>query len=281
VARINQDIIEYSFSKQSSLYYDLNILVGNDSIYYMITDAQFNIQVLKTVHFDLKKEKTPLSNLRDAFFDDSILKETYRSTHIVFSTPHFTLVPSKFYDDTKKMTYFKNLTNLSEADLITSDALQTEFKNVYIIDNQLYSFTKSIFPQAAVRHVFTALISGYQGIAEARQGHQLFANVRDGWVQILFFDGKDLLFANSYPFKNTGDLLYFIMLVYEQFKLNPETVPLSISGSLTEDSDIYKVIFRYIRHLQFVPTPTYVRLGNQFTGVPPHFYFDLFSIKLC
>ena len=281
MARINQEISEYSFSKQSSIYYDLNILVGNDSIYYMVTDAQFNILILKSFHFDLKKEKTQLSNLRDAFFDDYILKEPYRSTHIVFATPHFTLVPTKFYDETKKETYFRNITNLSSSDLIIYDTLQTGFQNVFVIDNQLLTFAKSIFPQAEVRHVFTPLILGFQGIAELRQGHQLFANVRDGWIQILFFDGKDLLFANAYPFKNTSDLLYFILLVYEQFKLNPETIPLSISGSLTLESDIYKTIFRYIRHLQFVPTPAYVRLGNQFTGVPPHFYFDLYSIKLC
>jgi hypothetical protein len=69
--------------------------------------------------------------------------------------------------------------------------------------------------------------------------------------------------------------------VYEQFKLNPESIPLSISGNMTEDSDIFKYIYRYIRLVSFISAPSYFRLGQEFTGVPQHFYFDLFSIKLC
>ena len=80
---------------------------------------------------------------------------------------------------------------------------------------------------------------------------------------------------------SSQDFAYFILNVYEQFKLSAETTPLSISGSLTEDSDLFKVIYRYIRYIGFVNTPSYFRFGQQFTGIPQHFYFDLFSIKLC
>jgi hypothetical protein len=284
LGRINQEIVEYSFSAKSTLSYELSILVGADSIYYMVNDAQLNILALKTHHFDHNKASIQLENLRTTFFDDSLLKESYRVIKIVFTTPHFTLIPSKFYNDSQRQTYFKNLNTIGQNDFLETDNLKNiGFYNIYQINKPLLEFTKSLFNQSVLQyhHIFTALIEGCRKIAELRTGHQLFANIRDNQVQILFFDGKELIFANGYTFKTNHDLIYFILMVYEQFKLNPEVIPLSISGSLTQDSEIYKIIFRYIRHLHFIQAPPYFRFGNQFTGVPQHFYFDLFSIKLC
>ncbi len=281
MSRINQEIVEYSFSSKSTLSYELSLLVGADSVYYMVNDAQLNILALKSFHFDLKKEKSPIENLKSVFFEDYLLKEAYRTVKIVLTTPHFTLVPSKFYNEKENNAYLKNLTILEESDFISADNFKNQpFKNVFTADKQLVNFIQTIFPQSKTHHIFTALIEGFQKLAELRQGHQIFANVRDGFVQILFFDGKDLIFANAYAFKTAQDLVYYLMLVYEQFKLNPETIPLSISGFLTEDSDIYKYIFRYIRHVNFIQAPLYLRFGNQFTGIPQHFYFDVYSIKL-
>ena len=282
MGRINQDISEYAFSEKSTLAYELNVLVGANSVYYMVADAQLNVLAIKSAHFDHKKETSIVANLKEAFFEDRILKEPYQATKIVFTTPHFTLVPAKFYNDDKRKTYFQNLTIASENSVFECDSFKDiEFKNVYVIEKQLVEFTKTIFPQAQCHNVFTALIQGYQKIAERKSGHQLFANIRDNQIQIFFFDGKNLVFANGYRFVTPQDLIYFVMMVYEQFKLNPENIPLSISGSLTEDSDIFRFIYRYIRLVNFVPAPSYFRFGQQFTGVPQHFYFDLFSVKLC
>ena len=282
MSRINQDIIEYSFSSKSTLSYELSLLIGSDSVYYMVNDAQLNVLALKSFHLDHKKDKTQLSIFKDAFFDDFLLKEPYRVTKIVVATPHFTLVPNKFYNDEQRQLYFENLTDIATTDVFEADSLKNiDFKNVYALDAAILKFVQSTFPLAKRFHVFSALIQGCQKIAETRQGHQVFANIRDGFIQILFFDGKDLVFANAYAFQAPQDLIYYLMMVYEQFKLNPENIPLSISGAMTEDSDIYKYIYRYIRQVQFIPAPPYFRLGHEFTGIPQHFYFDLFSIKLC
>ena len=282
MGRINQDIVEYSFSSKSTLSYELCLLVGSDSVYYMVNDAQLNVLALKSFHNDRKKDRTQLSTFKDAFFEDTLLKEPYRVTKIVFTTPHFTLIPNKFYNDAQRPIYFENLTDLPDNTVFETDSLKNiDFKNVYALEKPMFGFTLTTFPQAKRFHVFTALIQGCQKMAEMRQGHQIFANIRDGFVQILFFDGKDLVFANAYPFQTPQDLIYYIMMVYEQFKLNPESIPLSISGNMTEDSDIFKYIYRYIRLVNFISAPTYFRLGQEFTGVPQHFYFDLFSIKLC
>ena len=282
MGRINQEIVEFAFSPKTTQTYELSLLVGADSIYYLVNDAQLNVLALKSFHFDHRSEKSATAHLKAVFIEDEMLKLPFRATKIVFTTPHFTLVPTKFYDDKSRLAYFENLTTLNGKEHFDVDIIKNiESHNVYLVENELVDALKATFPQAQYYHYMTPLIQGYQKVATSREGRQMFANVRDGHVQVLFFDGKDLVFANSFLYRTSQDLVYFILNVYEQFKLNPEMTPLSISGSLTEDSDIFKVIYRYIRYISFVNTPPYFRFGQQFTGIPQHFYFDLFSIKLC
>ena len=282
MGRINQEIVEFAFSQKATPSYELNVLVGSDSIYYVVSDAQLNVLVLKSFHFD-QRPNIPLSaGLKTTFFDDPLLKETYRHTRIVFTTPHFTLIPTKFYDENQHAAYFENLTELIGFDQIAVDPIKNiDVQNIYLVDSQLVATAKAILPYAQHHHIFTSLILGFQKIAEHRGGYQVFANIRDGYLQVLFYDGRDFIFANSFAFRTPQDVIYFLLNVFEQFKLNPDVIPLSISGSLTEHSDIFKYIYRYIRHVTFVPAPPYFRFGQQFTGIPAHFYFDLFSIKLC
>jgi hypothetical protein len=282
MGRINQEIVEFAFSAKATQTYELSLLVGVDSVYYLVNDAQLNVLALKSFHFDHRRDKSATLNLKAVFIEDEMLKLPYRTTKIVFTTPHFTLIPSKFYDDKSRLAYFENLTSVSGSEQFEFDIIKSiESHNLYLVESSLVTAMKSTFPQAQYHHYLTPLIQGYQKIATRRDGHQVFANIRDGQVQVLFFDGKDLIFANSFPFRTPQDLVYFILNIYEQFKLSPEVTPLSISGSLTEDSDIFKYIYRYIRYITFVGTPPYFRFGQQFTGIPQHFYFDLFSVKLC
>ena len=282
MGRINQEIVEFAFSPKTTHTYELNLLVGADSIYYMVNDAQLNVLALKSFHFDHRREKSATAHLKAVFIEDEILKLPYRTTKVAFTSPHFTLVPTKFYDERGRLAYFENITTLEDREHFDFDNIKNiETHNIYLVENSLVDALQTTFPQAHYHHYMTPLILGYQKMAANRPGHQVFANVRDGQVQVLFFDGKDLIFANSFPFKTSQDFAYFILNVYEQFKLSPETTPLSISGSLTEDSDLFKVIYRYIRYIAFSHTPAYFRFGQQFTGIPQHFYFDLFSIKLC
>jgi hypothetical protein len=282
MGRINQEIVEFAFSQKATPSYELNVLVGSDSIYYLVNDAQLNVLVLKSFHFDQRSNVDLAASLKTAFFDDPLLKESYKSSKIVFTTPHFTLIPTKFYDENQHTAYFENLTELIGFDQIAVDPINSiDVQNIYLVDVQLYAVAKTILPNAHHHHIFSSLILGFQKIAEHRGGHQLFANIRDSQLQILFFDGRDFIFANSFSFKTPQDVIYYLLNCYEQFKLNPEVTPLSISGSLTEHSDIFKYIYRYIRNIAFVPTPPYFRFGQQFTGIPAHFYFDLFSVNLC
>ncbi|MFM2268457.1 MAG: hypothetical protein RL757_1898, partial [Bacteroidota bacterium] len=70
MGRINQDIIEYSFSTKSTLSYDMTLLVGADSLYYMVNDAQLNVLVLRSYHFDFRRDHILRNSLHELFMED-------------------------------------------------------------------------------------------------------------------------------------------------------------------------------------------------------------------
>ena len=282
MGRINQEIVEYSFSPKLSTLYNLNVLLGADSVYYTVSDAENRILVLKSFHADTKKNVNLTGLLKDVFFEDPILNSVYRSVKVGFSSQHQTLVPRKFYLEAEKPLYLKNLTEEDSRNLVEADTIDAlDMVNVYAAEKNLIGLIQAIFPKSKYFHNTTSLLQGYERTAKNTDAPQVFANIRDNCVQIFFFTQHKPVFTNVFPFKTSQDIVYYILLVYEQFKLNPEETPLVLSGSITQDSDIFKYIYRYIRHVNFVTIPAALHLGQQFTGVPHHFYFDLFSLKDC
>jgi hypothetical protein len=209
MGRINQDIVEYSFNKTATLSYDLTILVGTDSFYYMVNDAQMNVLVLRSYHFDFRRDHLLRNSIHDVIADDPILREPFRSCKIAFSAVHFTLIPEKMFDPRELSTYFAPVTTLSAHESVAADAIKSaQLHNVYAKDNDLTQLLSSYFPNQQTFHHLSALIQGIQRIAEVQVGHQIFANLRDGKLQIFFFEGRNLIFTNTFSFRSPQDALY-------------------------------------------------------------------------
>ena len=279
MGRINLDITEFGFNPKNTEQYSLTLLVGFDSIYYSVIDDLNQVLVMRSYHFDHNKNFSIEKALDNTLSDDVNLKKTFKRSQVVIDTIHFTCIPAKFFDAQKKQIYFKTINDidLNENNFLADDIVGTDAVLVYPIPQKLLLKLNETFPSAKIINSITAqtsyLLSQKKLFSTDRTA---FANFRDGYMQIFFFKSNQLIFSNNFKFSDPQDVIYYTLLIYEQFKLNPSTVPLYVSGSITEDSDIYKFIFRYIRNVHFLQNPTGLKLGNQFTGVPGFFYNDVF-----
>jgi hypothetical protein len=92
------------------------------------------------------------------------------------------------------------------------------------------------------------------------------------------FERRNLVFFNTFDFTKPADLLYYILLAYKQFDLNPLEVPLALSGTLLEDSEIYRLLLRYVRSMHFLPLPDGFQLPDAANALPAHYWFDLAAV---
>ncbi len=282
MGRINQEIVEYNFSPDLSLTYQLNLLIGADSIYYLISDARNNALTIKSFHQDGRQFMTQISALEEAVKEDENLQLKYGATKIAVFTPHFALIPQKFYDHERRSSYFSPLTLINSSATLVKDFIKIySLYNLYPIDLALINQIKRLFPESSCQHSSTRLIEGFRNYTMENQSLQLFLNIRDGYAQFCLFESKQLIYANAFPFHAPEDVAYFALSIFEQFKIDADFSALIISGAITEDSEIFNYLFRFIRKVNFIVDPDFIHFGRQFTGTPPHFYFDLYNGLLC
>ena len=289
MARINLDVTEFSFNPKNTAQYALTLLLGFDSVYYTIIDAANEVLVLRSFHFDHNKDQKNFTigkALDSTLADDNYLKKTFRTTRILMDTMHYTCVPAKFFDASQKQLYFKNINAIvpEENIFLSENITLTDAILVYPIEKELHAKINAVFPSSKILNSISTQVGYLLNPLGAKKlimstnstDKTVYINFRDGYLQIFFIEGDHFVFSNNFKFSSPQDVVYYVLLIYKQFKLNPAIVPSYVGGTITEDSDIYKFLYRYIRYVYFLPSPSALKLGNQFTGVPSSFYNDIF-----
>lgn len=285
MGKIKFEITDDKLLKQPKASQELSILIGMDSFTYMVSDADQFILTLKDFSYgtailkptDLEKQ------VKTIFAEENYFNAAPKKVKIAFLNAKSTLVPDRLFNGAEEKTYLSQVTALEDNDQIKTDQLtQVEAKNVYALDRQLLNLSLQQFPGASICHISTALLNGFQQVAAKREKtHQLFLHVRTTEVYTFLFEGGNLKFSNSFPYQSTRDFIYYILMIYDQFKLETERNPVYLSGQLLKDSDVYRLLFRYINNIEFVDPPANYKYGANWGTYPKYFYFDVLSLTYC
>ena len=263
--------------------YNLSALVGADRFSFLAYDQdQQKVQFLKSYNFQLKETKETKSLVHEVYTQDNLLKSGFNQSLIGIVNEKITLIPDRLYEESNHATYFEKLIPLDKDDvLLVNDIPELDIKIIFAVDSGLKNLLDGYFPNANILHTATFFIKGTKELSKHRSGYQLYINVIGGNFQMVLFEDQDLLFSNVYNYQTANDFIYFTMLVFDQFKLKPEAVPLYLSGQIVEDSEIYKLIYRYIRHIHFIQLPNFLNFGPRLKRHSSHLFFNLYCSKLC
>jgi len=278
LGKIIFDILEDGFSRKLSPTYELSILTGIDSFTYMVSDGRQNVLALR----EHLLEKASVQELKETIASDRLLSLHYRNCRIIWAGPVSALIPTRLFNPQDRKSLIGHLTDVQDDLLLKYDQLtQLTATNVYGIEQPRWEVLSNKFPGARLFHIHSALYWGCRKYTGQQGGMQIFVNVRQGYFSLLLFEGSNLLLANRYPYQSAKDFIYFILLIFDQFKLNQESTPIFLSGKLLDQSDIYNMLVRYIRNVQFLKPPAFFQFGQKMTQKKHHFYFDLFYGLLC
>ncbi len=282
---MTNNIIETEFQRNNTTAYQLSILIGMDSLVYSVYDDVSNrLLALKVLPFP--KENGTLSSLatklEETINKEDLLTPLYRRVKIVFISADTSLVPTRLYNEQEKSTYLEELSSKRNNDAVLVDEIgPLKIKTVYSLDREALITLKAKFPTA---HFFSAatpfLVGSHHSLSE-RNEESAFACFQKNIFQLAIFNQNELLFYNCFNFNSTSDVLYFVLLAFEQYGLDTESTPLFLSGNIVLDSDIYKTLYRYVSDLKFLPAPSFIQLGKSASSFDPNFYFPLHSLLLC
>lgn len=242
----------------------------------MITNPQRQILLLRAYQFSSEPAQNEYA---EVVAQDENLRAAYQKIRIAAESPFFTLIPERLYNSTEKKTYLQEITNLSYEKDIRADELQAaQARLIYALPPTITGFVQKQWLTGQLYHAVTAFISGLMQLAQTPSVPVLYVQVYPGWLVAVLLEGKNLLFVNTFHYQHAKDFLYFILLIFDQYKLTPEDTPVSITGQLIEQSEIYPLLRRYIRIVQFLPTPNFLQLGTKWQQQPTYFHFNLFGL---
>ncbi|MEM9850111.1 MAG: DUF3822 family protein, partial [Bacteroidota bacterium] len=96
------------------------------------------------------------------------------------------------------------------------------------------------------------------------------------------FQGQELLFANAMSIQSPDDVVYYVLMVFNQYNLSKDKQLLQVSGDLLENSDYHRALYRYIKYIK--PTASSVNYTYSEANrrqLEKHHFFDLMSVALC
>ncbi len=206
-------------------------------------------------HVDFEKKLNPfevLDKLIHLFNTETVLQTPFNKVNLIHTNELSTLVPKPLFKEDCLADYLKFNSKILKSDFIAFDDINSnDSVNVYVPYVNINNFIYEKFGSFTYKHFSTILIERILFIEKNADDVKLYANVNSNHFEIIVLEKGKLILYNTFEYVTKEDFVYYILFTAEQLKLNPETLNLMLIGNINKNDDLYKIAYRYIRHVDF------------------------------
>lgn len=281
-------IVDESFDRKNVGNYHLSFQIGLQGISFCVLDtlrnkylALYSKPIVSSGYKALNKTLLKLKSEND------FLKVKYKSTKFCVINDQATIVPAALYNPSRENKYLDfnldiSTKKSSEEYIVKRDKIHSlDAYNLYRIPKSLYESLVAFSGKVSVLHFATSLIETVLTNNKNQNRSLCFLNFEKGLFSMIVIEGNNLKFYNSFTYVTKEDLAYYVLFVFEQLKLNPESMGLQIMGEIERKSDDFSFLHQYIRNLGFVSRNVAFDYSYQIEELPGHFHYNLFSQYHC
>jgi len=254
-----------SFVLTESAQYNLSIQVSLDGfsfvVHHPITRA---IPVFHYHPFLNPGHQFIHRKIKDIIADNELLRQPYGQTEILFSAPLFFLLPAILFSDKLGHYLLQSKPGFTEEyETIVIPLQQPESHLVFAAGKMVYDYLTGIFPGAAISHEVTRLIH----YTLSGQAPLLHFHMHDTWFYALENNGKGIGFLNTFDYRSETDLIYFMLSVLSKIKIKAGSIPVTLSGPVSFDSEKLRMIREHI------PNAAVAAFPDRLTSAPGNLPF--------
>lgn len=188
-----------------------------------------------------------------AFVDNRELTKTYDDVSVIHDNNLNTFVPTPLFDEDYLGSYLQYNTKVFETDFFDFDTLPNfDMTNVYIPYVNINNFLIDQFGPFHYQNANTILVSKLLELSKNVDDKQVFAHFNADKFEIIVVQNQKLLLFNSFEYRAKEDFLYYVLFTAEQLNLNPETFPLFLLGDISEESELFKMAYKYVRNVSLM-----------------------------
>ena len=251
--------VENTDLKETQLSIQIN-LDGFSFCVYTLPDKQ--PLVFQRFEFEQKvlTPETHLKEIETIFDQNEFLCQDYKKVEVVHQNELATLVPDELFHEDNLKDYLEHTVKVLPIDFICFDTAEKR-NTVYIPFVNINNFLFNIYGSFEYFHSFTKLIEITSKGDVTAASDKIHIQVNNKNFELVAFKQNQL---------------YYILFTAEQLKLDPETLQLVLMGDIEKESELYSILYTYIRHISFYEANA---LSNreEFQSLPKHANAILFN----
>ena len=230
----------------------LSIHISLNELSFCIIDLiSKEIDFLRT--YSLSQNSNPkelLKTLKKGFLENDELSSSFSSVKIIHYNNLSTVVPEPLFDKNNALSYLKFNSKILQNDYVAFDKIfNNECVNVYIPYVNINNYIFEMFDSFIYKHYSSIILEKVKLNENNTATPSLYLNINVNHMELIYFVKNKLVFYNRFDFNTKEDLIYYLLFSIDQLKLNPEEIPVVITGDISKDDDNYMIIYKYIRNV--------------------------------
>jgi hypothetical protein len=234
---------------------DLSIQIRLSGLSFCILNRSTNT-IERILHIQSEKKATPfevLNQLKTIIETNADFNQPFDAVLCIYQNELSTLVPKSLFNENHLADYLKFNAKILQTDFIDFDTITiNDSVNVYVPLVNVNNYLFDTFGSFVYKHASTILIESVLQNASKHKDIELYINVGYLHFEMIAAKDKQLIYYNTFEYGTKEDFIYYILFSIEQLKLNPETVKINLSGQITDDDELYTMVYKYVRFVEFL-----------------------------
>ena len=264
-------------------YLKENITLDNLSeykLFFLLRKGSLSFLVKKIgsselIYFKSLPIQDSLESTLDVLMEkDSILSRFEEIEVLAVNVDAHSLIPQRLFDDQSLHAYFEDLFDLNSKALSYVTFSQQDIVMIFAHSSFELGLLKKHFRIGSIKPNIYGLVGS---LLESRQEEFFFLHLEQNKMHVCFIREYKIAFLNQFEYSSSADVLYFVLKIMSMFKLDPKKTAISLNGIILKDSEIYKVLFRYVNELNFLDAliPKEINLRKE----EMHYFNDIFALS--
>jgi hypothetical protein len=205
----------------------------------------------------------------------------YSNTHIVFETPQYSIMPEALFVAEKADAMLAMHHDLPKFSAVKNNRIAAkQWVNVYSVPEIFMNTVKVLFPQADMHHYAEYLLLALLNFND-KQHDTLYINMHAQYMDIVHLHGQELRFINTFQTEADTDIIYFILSVAEQQKINGDRLQLVLTGDVNANGSLLSLLRKYVPNVTLFKRVEGYSYPASFREFQDQQYFSATSILLC
>ena len=231
----------------------LIIKLGSYGVTLVVSDNLDNIIEFNQKEFKEYVEDSYLCENLELFIKESDINiSNIINVELIVCNKLSSIVPKNLFEEKLSLDYLKFNSKLLKDDYPANDMIEEiGAVNVYLPYINVNNYLIEKFGSFNYYHYSTILIKKLIKHNSSKD-LTLYANIELNNFQVLILKNRKLIYYNNFDIKEKEDILYFILFVMEQNKIDCNNDKLLLLGDIHNESDIYKLLIKFINNIEIM-----------------------------